>query len=269
MLRQFEKHYLTSSRKIYSDKISKFVFNCNSKVNNEIIDRLARIYNHVFIDEVQDLAGYDLELIKLFFKSSISTVLVGDPRQVTYLTHLEKKNDKYKNGLIKDFLIEKCKSLIGDNIDETTLNTSHRNNSEICFFSSKLYPKFPASNSCECIDCRDSSINHKGIFFVQKKDVKSYVNKYNPSEIGWNKKVNSINPSNYFNFGESKGLGFNHVLIYPTNDMVEWLKNHNYALKNETRAKLYVGITRARYSVGIIVENFDDENFKDYKKYII
>ena len=55
--REFEKHYLASSRKICSDKISKFVFNCNSKVKNEIIYRLARIYNHVFIVEVQDLAG--------------------------------------------------------------------------------------------------------------------------------------------------------------------------------------------------------------------
>lgn len=31
-----------------------------------IINRLSRIYSHIFIDEVQDLAGYDLELIKLF-----------------------------------------------------------------------------------------------------------------------------------------------------------------------------------------------------------
>jgi DNA helicase-2/ATP-dependent DNA helicase PcrA len=265
--REFEKHYLASSRKIYSDKISKFVFNCNLKVKNEIIDRLARIYNHVFIDEVQDLAGYDLELIKLLFKSNISTVLVGDPRQVTYLTHIEKKNDKYKNGFIKDYLLEKCKSLIGDNIDETTLNVSHRNDTEICLFSSKLYPKFPSPNSCECSNCRDLTIEHKGIYLVQKKDIQNYVLNYKPIEIGWNKKMKPINPVNYFNFGESKGLGFDDVLIYPTNDMIEWLKNHNYNLKNETRAKFYVGITRARYSVAIVVENFNDDKFKNYKKY--
>ena len=47
--------------------------------------------NYIFIDEVQDLAGSDLELIKLLFKTNSNTTLVGDPRQVTYLTHNEKK----------------------------------------------------------------------------------------------------------------------------------------------------------------------------------
>ncbi len=51
--------------------------------------------------------------------------------------------------------------------------------------------------------------------------------------------------------------------------MIEWLKNHNYILKNETRAKFYVGITRARYSVALVVENINDDKFKNYKMYVI
>ena len=90
----FRKHYFTPNWRIYSDKISKFIFRCNKITKGEIISRITQIYSHIYIDEVQDLAGYDLELIKLFFKSTSNILLVGDPRQVTYLTH---HSDNIKN----------------------------------------------------------------------------------------------------------------------------------------------------------------------------
>lgn len=90
-VKDFKKHYFTSQLKIYSDKISKFVVEANRSSNGEVITRIGRIFNRVFIDEVQDLAGYDLEIIKLLFNSPSSVLLVGDPRQVTYLTHFSKK----------------------------------------------------------------------------------------------------------------------------------------------------------------------------------
>jgi len=90
--KEFEKHYFSNALKIYSDKLSKFVFRCNEKSNGNVIDRISRIYSHIFIDEVQDLAGYDLELLKLFFNCSSTTLLVGDPRQGTYSTNSAPKN---------------------------------------------------------------------------------------------------------------------------------------------------------------------------------
>lgn len=103
---EFEKHYFTNNQKIYSDKLSKFVIKCNQKCEGAIIARLSRVYSHIFIDEVQDLAGYDLEFIKLLFSSTSNIILVGDPRQVTYLTHNEKKYSKYTGGLIKNFVLK-------------------------------------------------------------------------------------------------------------------------------------------------------------------
>ncbi len=69
--------------------------------------------------------------------------MVGDPRQVIYLTHNERKFEKYRDGKIKDFIQNKCKNSNCE-IDEETLNLSHRNNELICSFSSKLYPNFTA-----------------------------------------------------------------------------------------------------------------------------
>jgi DNA helicase IV len=58
------------------------------------------------------------------------------------------------------------------------------------------------------------------------------------------------------NFGLSKGLGFDHVIIYPANDMAKWMLDQNIELAETTRAQFYVAITRARYSVAV---------FRDFK----
>jgi DNA helicase-2/ATP-dependent DNA helicase PcrA len=248
----FQKHYFNSKWKIYSDKLSKFVFNSDVSSDGEVISRISRIYSQIYIDEVQDLAGYDLELIKRLFKSSSKVTLVGDPRQVTYLTHNEAKHNQYSDGKIKQFLVEKCNSLINGNIDETSLSVSHRNNKEICDYSSKLYPDLPAISPCHCLECRKHTSIHNGIFLVQSKDKEKYIRKYKPVQLRWNVTV-EVDP-NYsaLNFGESKGKTIDRVLIYPTEDMKKWMEDDSFELKNGTRAKFYVAITRAKYSVGIV-----------------
>ena len=260
----FLKHYFTSNGKIYSDKISKFSFNANSKSNLAIVNRLSALYDKIYIDEVQDLAGYDLELIKFLLKSKIEVELVGDPRQVTYLTHNPDKHKKYAEGNLKGYLMEKCKSLIKDNIDEDLLNRSHRNNKLICDYSSKLYSNLKVTQPCDC--CHNEIIEHSGIFIIKKEDVTTYLSKYNPIQLKWNSGV-SVN-KNYqsFNFGETKGLTFDRVMIYPTEAMIKWIQNNNSRLESSTRAKFYVGITRAKYSVAIVFD-YDEKNIKDCAKY--
>ncbi|MCK0124588.1 UvrD-helicase domain-containing protein [Gelidibacter sp. F2691] len=261
---EFLKHYFTSTRKIYSDKISKFSYNANSKANSAIINRLSLLYDKIYIDEVQDLAGYDLELIKLLFKSKMEIELVGDPRQVTYLTHNSDKNKKYVHGDLKGFLLEKCKSLIKDNIDEDLLNKSHRNNNLICAFSSKLYLKFKATEPCDC--CHNEIVDHIGVFIIKKEDVSGYLLKYNPIQLKWDSRVSVNQEYQSFNFGESKGLTYERVLIYPTDAMINWIKDNRSKLEPSTRAKFYVGVTRAKYSVAIVYD-YNDNEIKDCVKY--
>ena len=99
-----DKHYFDSSRQIYSDKLAKLVIRCNAKSCGSVIDRLSRVFPHVFVDEVQDLAGYDLDILAALARSPARLLMVGDPRQVTYLTHHEPRHRKYTNGGIVDFL---------------------------------------------------------------------------------------------------------------------------------------------------------------------
>lgn len=260
---EFEKHYFTNSFNIYSDKLSKFVIRCNQKSQGAVIDRFSRIYSHVFIDEVQDLAGYDLEVIKLLLSSESRLVLVGDPRQVTYLTHNERKHEKYSDGRIVDFIKSECKKEKCD-IDEENLNLSYRNNEIICNFSSKLYPDLKT-----CKSAQKEVTDHDGIFLVRKEDVEKYLEKFKPIQLRDSTKVEVNKNYKAHNFGESKGLTFDRVLIYPTKPLIEWLKDNKSELKPMSRARLYVAITRAKYSVGIICKNDEFEKIKGVKKFII
>jgi DNA helicase-2/ATP-dependent DNA helicase PcrA len=255
----FKRHYFTDSLKIYSDRLPKFVVKSNTATNGEIINRISRIYKHIFVDEVQDLAGYDLDILKLFFQTQSSVLLVGDPRQVTYLTHHENKYGKYKNGKIKEFVTGECKNPITYIIDESTLNTSHRNNKAICDFSSKLYNEieFKPISPCECDECRNYEMDSEGIFLVRPGDVENYLFNFNPIQLRWDIRK-QVNPGyTVYNFGESKGKSFDRVLIYPTDDMEKWVYSNATDLAYSTKAKFYVAITRARFSVGI-VSNFQD-----------
>ena len=253
--KDFFKFYFTKSLKIYSDKISKFIVECNKKTKGELISRVSRIFPYIFIDEVQDLAGWDLEILKLLFDTSAYVLLVGDPRQVTYLTHHPRKYTDYKNGQIEAFINEKCKNGICY-VDTKTLMRTHRNNDAICKFSSKLFPNLGPCEPCTCENCRSCSAIHEGVFLIKKDDVKEYCEKYSPTILRFNK---AIYPE--WNYGKSKGLSFDRILIYPTDKIRRYLKNGNIEEINTVKAKFYVALTRARYSVGIVCDFDDDTDY--------
>jgi len=58
------------------------------------------------------------------------------------------------------------------------------------------------------------------------------------------------------NFGKVKGITTEHVLIYPTDPIREFLAS-GAKLGNEAAAKLYVGVTRAKFSVAFILDDTD------------
>ena len=87
-----KNYYFSDERLIYTDKISAFACRCEEVSGGLVTQRLAQIYDEIYIDEVQDLAGYDLELIERFLNTSITMLLVGDIRQGTYVTNNSAKN---------------------------------------------------------------------------------------------------------------------------------------------------------------------------------
>jgi len=247
-----EKHYFTDDFQIFSDKLAKFVIKCNTGSGNAVIERISRIYDNIFIDEVQDLAGYDLEFLKLLFNSKSNILLVGDPRQGTYSTNNSSKARKFRKGDIIYFFDDTSISI---EKDDHTLTTNWRCNASICSFSDALYPNLKRTLSGNSI-----VTNHDGVFFVRKKDVDIYLKRFRPFQLRYNIRTNVSDNYGVKNFGDSKGLEFERVLIYPPSTVVDWLKGKGDVAAT-TRSKFYVALTRAKYSVGIVFDYTDKTTY--------
>ncbi|MFA6415966.1 MAG: UvrD-helicase domain-containing protein [Candidatus Paceibacterota bacterium] len=241
------KHYFTENQKIYSDKLSKFVVRCNEQSNGSVVDRLSRIYTDIFIDEVQDLSGYDLEFLKLLFKCSTNILLVGDPRQGTYSTSNSSKNKKFKKAQIVNFFEDSSLTI---EKDDSSLTVNYRSCSSICDLSNKLYPDLKKTTSGNV-----EITGHDGVFLIKTHDLENYLSEYEPTQLRWDSRTKVDERYKVLTFGSSKGLEFKRVIIYPTLQFIEWIKNNDSELAPTSRSKFYVAITRARHSVGIVCDD--------------
>lgn len=245
----FDDFYFTRDKKIYSDKLSQLVFRCNSASGGMVFDRISRCFKYIYVDEVQDLAGYDLEIIDCLFKSKADVLLVGDPRQATYSTNNSRKNKKYAKSEIVNFFED---SKLDIETDSNSLTVNHRCFKSICEFSNLLFPGyFPASSVNKKVT------GHDGIFVIAEKNVDQYLKDYNPTQLRDSVKTKVNENFSVLNFGKSKGLTLDRVIIYPSGPMIKWLKDNNSDLTQAARSKFYVALTRAKCSVAIVLKESD------------
>ncbi|MET3698383.1 DNA helicase-2/ATP-dependent DNA helicase PcrA [Bacillus oleivorans] len=237
------RRYYLKGNQIDKDRIADFALLCLYESEGAVIQRLEEIYDSIFIDEVQDMSGYDLDIFHVFFQSKIRMILVGDIRQATYSTSNTNRHQKYRGINIIDYFkhLEQKGICAIDGIYH-----SHRCNQAICDFSDNLFPHLPktSSNNRRVTD-------HDGIFLINKESVHQYRERYNPQVLRYDARTEIPGA---INFGESKGLTFDRVLIKPTSKMEQYLKTGQLKLDEVTLAKFYVAVTRARFSVAFITD---------------
>lgn len=257
------RFYFDSHMRMYSDKIAKFVVRCNELSKGAVISRLRKLFDAIYIDEVQDFAGYDLEILKLIMMSGIVVHAVGDPRQCTYQTHIDQKYKKYSGANIVGFFQRECKGL-DIQLDLETLGTSYRNNDSIVNLSSLLYLELPkpiAGNKSVSI--------LQGVHFIPHSCLGAYLKTCFATQLRYSSAVKGINEFYpVMNMGKSKGLEFDSVVIFPTEDMKNWLSGKPTIFKDKTKALLYVAITRARHSVAIVVPEKEFWKIPDTTTYL-
>ena len=206
---------------------------------------MAQIYTDIFIDEFQDLAGWDLELVEMLLRTKIRITLVGDPRQHIYSTNPSPKNKQYLGigmlSLIRDWE-EKGLCLV-----EHT-NSTYRCNQAICEFVNLLWPGMKPMDSL-CVQ----SIEHCGVFTVAEKVVDEYIDHFQPQILRYNIRFKTYGRE-ALNFGVSKGLEFKRVLIIPTEPIKKYIKTGLFNHIEKSRDKLHVAVTRAIYSVAFVYD---------------
>lgn len=238
------RYYFCDGNLIYSDKIAKFIVRCEENSGGRVIRRLRQVYTDLFIDECQDLAGGDWDLVELLLKSDIRIILVGDPRQSVLSTNLAQKNKRYrKSGVTK--LLEKWEE---DGLCKIeTMNKTHRCNRAVCDFANRLWPDMDYMTPLT-----DEQTEHDGVFLVAESKVDEYLLHYHPQVLQREKRAKSYGcPA--LNFGVAKGMEYDRVLIVPSVPIKKFLKTGDPGPLKE-KEKLHVAITRARHSVAFVYD---------------
>ena len=241
-----EKYYFRAGKYIYTDKMCDFIMEVNRLSKRAIIKRLESLYDVIMIDEVQDLAGYDLDFLFELFKSKIEIIVVGDNRQAVFFTNQSAKNKNKKGEHIFNLFKEwedKGLCIISYKTD------CYRSNQEICDLADLLYPEMPKTKSLN----RETT-GHDGLFHITSQEVESYISKYKPQVLRYDRRTKFEGESLPLNFRKSKGLTFDRVLILCNGPLNKFLKSGEFETLLKSRAPYYVALTRARHSVCFVCD---------------
>ena len=241
-------HYFDRHGRIYSARMASFIINFG--LIAQVRERLSKYFDRFYVDEIQDFAGYDFNLLAEFSVGNIDSVFVGDFFQHTYDTS---RDGNINSGLYDDLTNYKKKlEKSGFHIDEVTLGASYRCSSTTCKFVSTslgipIDSRFDGQTKVEFLDNESLSeaLFHQS--HIVKLFYQSHLNYGCFSE----------------NWGASKGMdSFDSVCVVLNKNTEELFRAGKLSeLSPITRNKLYVACTRARSELLFVPERF----FKKFK----
>ncbi len=247
------QYFINQTHDIIPDRVSHLAYLCNEYSNGKVLNRMEEIYSHIFIDELQDYAGWDLEIISLLFESKMMITCEGDYKQATYRTNNSPKNRQYRDENIRNYFnMLETKGMC----TTSYANTTRRFNREICEFINTIHGDVdsmvePDSN----IKC-DDSVDNTGVYVMDIKYLSQYCQHYHPTVLRYDKKakIDFCHNCNIINYGASKGATYERVVIVPVSTTLPFIKRQTKISSNQTRAKFYVACTRAKHSVVFAVD---------------
>lgn len=255
-----QKSYFFHDGRVYSDKVGHLAYKFINEFDNFPVINLGEIFSHIYIDEAQDMGSYDVDVLKILLKSPLDVICVCDPRQATYTTSHGRKNSGKKGSLFLDNF--KCKQI---EIDSTTLNRNHRCHPHMVILSNLIYPNFEPSCSSRS-EC-DYADTHAGVYFVRPQDIDDYLKEHNPYQLIYNKSSKGYRKDRPFmTIGRSKGKTFDRTLLFLPDTHQNWLLKKS-SLLDGAKASLYVALTRAKISAGVVYNYSDEFNHPLINKY--
>jgi DNA helicase-2/ATP-dependent DNA helicase PcrA len=208
-------YFFSSPNRIWSDRATDFACKLVDVTGGLPINRIQCVFDRIIVDECQDLAGWDLDLVERLLNSSVEVALIGDHRQATFSTNTNSKNKQYAGEkIISKFSEWQKRGLVC--IEHQA--QSHRCIQEICDFADQLFTDCEPTKSHNEVES-----GHDGVFMVRERDVSDYFNRFAPQVLRWSKGTTTIGEP--LNFGDSKGMTFDRVLIYPHTKLKNFLRS--------------------------------------------
>ena len=245
-----ENRFLDVEGRAYALHLAQLAFQTAEASGGAVCNRLERIYDQIYIDEVQDLNGWDLEVLLAMATSDVDLSMVGDVRQALLLTNpRDQKNSQYKGVQIKKwFDLLESKGLL----EVTRSSTTWRCNQAIADFADSIFGGdwgFEKTTSNSGVET-----GHDGVFVVQPDNLDAYIATFEPSCLRHSSASAKDLKLPFINFGIAKGMSVDRVLIAPTGPMTEFLRKGK-PLEDQAACALYVAVTRARCSVAFVSEH--------------
>ncbi|MEP7763232.1 UvrD-helicase domain-containing protein [Sanguibacter sp. 25GB23B1] len=254
------KRFLDEDDRAYKLHLAKLARDVMLASNDGAIDRLEHIYDEIYIDEVQDLGGWDLEVVEALLRSKLKITMVGDVRQALLSTNVrDPKNAKYRKEKMLDWfrLMEKRNLL-----EIAQRPTTYRSNQTIATFSDSIFD--PSLGYAPTVSESRDAHPHAGLFVVRESEAIDYARSHGALCLRHSKSVAKNLKLPFSTFGIAKGRTVDHVLIYPTERALKFLAG-GARLEGAAACALYIGVTRARFSVAFIADT-EIPNFTAWQK---
>ncbi len=242
--------YVDGRGQLYSNRIAKFLG--EQGVIPELKARLEKYFDRFYLDEIQDIAGNDFNLLAELVNAGPDVTFVGDYYQHTFDTS---RDGSVNKNLHSDYVKykERCEG-IGLVVQDALLNKSYRCSKSVCaFITEHLGIEILSHRNDEtAIALVDDQISADRIF-ENDEIVKLFYkesNKYSCHSANW---------------GAVKGIdGYNHVCVVLNGESHKAYKKGTLSsLKPQTRNKLYVAITRAHGDLYFVPEKLYSKHKAD------
>ena len=246
--RTADAFYVDGHRRLYHNRIATLL---NTKgVVGDVTRRIEKYFDVVCVDEVQDIGGYDFELLTAISGSNVNVLLVGDFYQHTYVTSQDGAKNK---NLHDDF--EKYKKRFekaGLTVDTASLAKSYRCSQTVCNFirehiGIEIYSHSDRATNAALLDQQDDAER----LYACERTVKLFYQEH--------QKYGCFSQ----NWGSSKGMDhYQDVCVVLNGTAYKALKNGSMRdASPQTRNKLYVACSRPRGNLYLI----SDQMFKKFK----
>lgn len=243
------ERFLDADDRAYMLHLAKLAHDVATVSNGAAVDRLEHIYDEIYIDEVQDLGGWDLEIIQILLKARLKITMVGDMRQALLSTNIrDPKNKPYRKEKIFNWfqLMEQRRLL---KIEQAPI--TYRSSQVIATLSDSIFD--PGLGYPPTVSASSETHEHAGVFTVRQSDAVKYAENHGALCLRHSKAVAKDLDLPFLTFGVAKGRTVDHVLIYPTAKALRFLAG-GARLEGQAACALYVGVTRAKHSVAFITD---------------